>query len=77
MTVAGTKVYLHHTKNADQDKIYIPGPTTEPLTIVVSYFILHALIRSKIGNYDGNGSFFFRVPVQSLSYENYFYSHVK
>ena len=49
MTVAGTKVYLHHTKNADQDKIYIPGPTTEPLTIVVSYFILHALIRSKIG----------------------------
>ena len=35
-TAAGTDVYLYHGANVFQDRIYIPGPTTEPLHIVVS-----------------------------------------
>lgn len=33
---AGTKVYYYHVKDIDINKVYIPGPTTEKLTIVVS-----------------------------------------
>lgn len=32
---AGTKVHYYHEENIDINTVYIPGPTTEKLTIVV------------------------------------------
>lgn len=33
---AGTKIHYYHEKDIDINTVYIPGPTTEKLTIVVS-----------------------------------------
>ena len=37
--VAGTTVYYTHEKNEDADKVYIPGPTNEHLSVYVSIHI--------------------------------------
>lgn len=33
---AGTEIHYYHEKDIDINTVYIPGPTTEKLTIVVS-----------------------------------------
>lgn len=33
---AGTKIHYYHEKDIDINTVYIPGPSTEKLTIVVS-----------------------------------------
>lgn len=35
MFAAGTKIHYYHEQDYDINKIYIPGPTTKTLTIVV------------------------------------------
>lgn len=34
---AGSKIVYHKQKNADKDTLYIKGPTTEPLQILVGW----------------------------------------
>ena len=40
---AGTTVHYYHKKYIDADKVFIPGPTTQPLTVYVSYVFMHLI----------------------------------
>lgn len=52
---AGTKVHYYHQKEIDINKVFIPGPTTEKLTIVVSdvfrYYSYVTVQEWKVGCY--------------------------
>ena len=42
VTAAGTKISLIHEANQFKDTLYVLGPTTEPIKVVVSCFVFEA-----------------------------------